>query len=519
MILYAHNENTYIEACDKLFTNNKCAIIQATGTGKSYITMMFLDSVFKGLRVIYAVPTMAIAESIQMYDEWHFDNVEFVTYSSIDKVEGHIDLLILDELHRAGARTWFINIQKKMLQASYVIGLSATPLRFLDGRRDMAQELFGDSVVYGPDITKAISDGILPSFDYVAILSESRIEYEYNKLSWQDKIKVSGLRLDEYNLGERIKKYIKPEHKKIIIFYADSQGLEQSDPDIENWLGDVKVFSVYSKQTRAENKRNLREFNLCSERCVLRAVDMLNEGVHISGVNVAIFARRTVSGNVYMQQIGRVLSASKKKVHPVIIDLVENYRNIKILDTVFKDSKVKVTKTRGSKISIHKDTSNATEVLISYDDVLLELEDVLAKVKNVWTDEEDAILKKYYEREGKKCFIRIKDKTDKECSKRVRLLGLTANRYWTEEEDGILRKYYRVNKEDVWRLIPGRTQASIDRRADKLGLIDKWTAEEDLLLMRNWEDKGLSMHPMLPRHGFKEIIERAKRLGLQGPED
>lgn len=40
---------------------------------------------------------------------------------------------------------------------------------------------------------------------------------------------------------------------------------------------------------------------------------MLNEGVHISGVNVAIFARRTVSGNVYMQQIGRVLSASKRK--------------------------------------------------------------------------------------------------------------------------------------------------------------------------------------------------------------
>ena len=37
--------------------------------------------------------------------------------------------------------------------------------------------------------------------------------------------------------------------------------------------------------------------------------------------------------------------------------------------------------------------------------------------------------------------------------------------------------------------------------------------------MKNWEDKGLSMHHMLPRHGFKEIIERAKRLGLQGPVD
>ena len=276
---------------------------------------------------------------------------------------------------------------------------------------------------------------------------------------------------------------------------------------------------MYSKQTRSENKRALREFNLCKDRCVLRAVDMLNEGVHIAGVHVAIFARRTVSGNVYMQQIGRILSASNKKIRPVIIDLVENYRNIKILDTVFKDSKVHIRKTRGTNQLIRRDTSNATEVLISYDDVLLELEDVLSKVKNVWTDEEDAILKKYYEREGKKCFIRIKDKTDKECSKRVRLLGLTANRYWTEEEDEILKQYYRINKEDVWRLIPGRTQASIDRRADKLGLIDKWTAEEDLLLMKNWEELGLSMHPMLPRHSFKEIMDRAKRLGLQAPGD
>ena len=82
MILYAHNESTYIEACNKLYTNNKCAIIQATGTGKSYITMMFLDSVFKGLRVVYAVPTMAIAESIQMYDEWPGHNKSHIRWNT-----------------------------------------------------------------------------------------------------------------------------------------------------------------------------------------------------------------------------------------------------------------------------------------------------------------------------------------------------------------------------------------------------------------------------------------------------
>lgn len=511
MELYGHNLPTYRELCGKLMESNKCALIQATGTGKSFILMMLIGSVFKGLRVVYAVPNIAIAQSIQLYDEWQFDNVEFVTYTGLKNLSGHVDLLVLDELHRAGARLWNTYVRSAMSMADYVVGMSATPFRFLDGRRDMAKELFGDNIVYGPDIQEAVSKGILPGFDYVAILSESRVEIDYSILKKTDPVRCKGLRLDEYNLSERIKKYIRPEHRKIIVFYPDSAALEQSDIDLRNWFGDVNIYSLYSKQSKVVNKKNLDGFNRCSNRCILRAVDMVNEGMHLKGVSVAVFARKTVSGNVFIQQIGRILSASNKKVRPVIIDLVENYKNIRVLSTTFRESAK--TKVRGS--SLYKEQPNATEVLISYDDVLLDLEDVMSKITDKWTEEEDNVLRKYYPVEGKRCYIRLEGKTERECIKRVRLLGIEHTKLWSSEEDDILRRYYPSDKDSVWKRLPGRTQSAINRRADKLGLIPKWTAEEDLLLMLHWESMGLDMHPMLPRHGFVEIVNRAKKLGLK----
>lgn len=514
MELYGHNLPTYKELCGKLMENNKCALIQATGTGKSFILMMLLGTVFKGLRVVYAVPNIAIAQSIQLYDEWEFDNVEFVTYTGLKKVEGHIDLLVLDELHRAGARLWNTYVRQSMGLADYVVGMSATPFRFLDGRRDMAKELFGDSIVYGPDIQDAVIRGILPGFDYVAILSESQVEIDYSMLKKTDPVKCKGLRLDEYNLAERVRKYVRPEHQKIIVFYPDSEALEQSDIDLKNWFGNVEIYSLYSKQSKSVNRKNLDDFNNCSSRCVLRVVDMVNEGMHLKGVSVAVFARKTVSGNVFIQQIGRVLSASNKRVRPLIIDLVENYKNIKVLNTTFSES-VK-TKVRGS--SLYREQPNATEVLVSYDDVLLDLEDVMSKITDKWTEEEDSTLRKYYPLEGKRCCVRLNGKTEKECLKRIRLLGLEHSRLWTKSEDDILKRYYQSDKENIWKKLPGRTQSAIDRRADKLGLIPKWTPEEDLLLMKNWESQGLYMHTMLTRHSFKEIIGRAKKLGLKNKE-
>lgn len=519
MELYGYNKETCDKAIEVLERTNKCAVLQAPGLGKTYITMQLLLTIFKDKSVLYVVPTMSIAHSIRMYEEWKFGNVDFVTYTNLKNIKDEYDVLILDELHRAGAPTWQRYVLNMWNKFEYVLGLSATPYRFLDGKRDMATELFGDSVVWGPDIEQAIERKIYPGFDYWAILSDTmEIVDQINNLDPNKEIKerIAGLRLDEYNLAERIKEHVNPEHKKIIVFYPDTDTLERADIDLYNWFGgDTEIYSLYSRLSDKDNKNNLSRFNASNSRCVLKVIDMANEGIHIKGVTLLVFARKTVSGNVFIQQLGRALSASNKSVRPTIIDLVQNYNNIKVLKKCIPSAKI-ANGTRCVMDSADNETTvDITKVLVSYDDVLLELDDILAKVKDKWTDEEDSILKEYYKYDGSEVYKRLQGKTKSECSKRVKLLGLTKNRGWTEDEDNILREYYDSDRDSIWRRLPGRTQGAIDSRARKLGLVTKWYPEEDLKLMKYWDTMRYDLLQLLPRHGLQDMLERAKKLGLE----
>ncbi len=68
---------------------------------------------------------------------------------------------------------------------------------------------------------------------------------------------------------------------------------------------------------------------------LLFCIDMLNEGVHMEGVDGVILLRPTVSPTLYLQQIGRCLAASKgKKRQPVIFDIVNNFESLSLVDSL-----------------------------------------------------------------------------------------------------------------------------------------------------------------------------------------
>lgn len=58
---------------------------------------------------------------------------------------------------------------------------------------------------------------------------------------------------------------------------------------------------------------------------------MLNEGIHVDDVDGVILLRPTVSPIIYLQQIGRALSAGNKN-QPVIFDLVNNFDSLYCID-------------------------------------------------------------------------------------------------------------------------------------------------------------------------------------------
>lgn len=79
-----------------------------------------------------------------------------------------------------------------------------------------------------------------------------------------------------------------------------------------------KAFAEFKKDTGSHLK-------------LLYCIDMLNEGIHVDDVDGVILLRPTVSPIIYLQQIGRALSAGSKN-QPVIFDLVNNFDSLYCID-------------------------------------------------------------------------------------------------------------------------------------------------------------------------------------------
>ncbi len=110
--------------------------------------------------------------------ELPIDKVKFLTYSALGrldskKIQQFISpkIVIVDEMHRAGAPIWGSGLQKMFVAFSFdckYIGFSATPIRFLDGKRNMADELFNGCIANEIGFADAILNRILPLPRYIA---------------------------------------------------------------------------------------------------------------------------------------------------------------------------------------------------------------------------------------------------------------------------------------------------------------------------------------------------------------
>lgn len=142
----------------------------------------------------------------------------------------------------------------------------------------------------------------------------------------------------------------------------------------------------------------------------------------------------------------------------------------------------------------------------------------LERLRNSWGDRrERAKLRKLLHR-----------RTRKACYLRAHLLGLSLDRAWTPEEDAALRRTYErtmpANRRvrALLRAVPGRSLSGIRNRARDLGLrpgsCRPWTAEENAYLMREWGDTGLRVMCARLRRTRAAVCHRARDLGLRtGP--
>lgn len=110
--LYDHNLETY-EKIRKMYEkgNQRLAVVQPTGTGKSYLILKLLEDYAKqGRDIIIIEPQRYIFDQLKRkMDRYGLlsDNVRFITYSALGKMDDDKiqqfncpGLVIVDEMHR-----------------------------------------------------------------------------------------------------------------------------------------------------------------------------------------------------------------------------------------------------------------------------------------------------------------------------------------------------------------------------------------------------------------------------------
>lgn len=358
--LFSHNMQAYNAVCQMLDSQGKAAVVHPTGTGKSFIAFKWIEE-HPQAHVVWLSPSEYIfgtqIENIRKSSpRFSIEHVQFLTYAKLmsptdEQMEQLApDCIVLDEFHRCGAVCWGQGVQRLLarFEDAMVLGLSATKVRYLDGQRDMAQELFEGCIASEMTLGGAIVRGILPAPTYVTAVYRyqealSGLEERITQNRGAKKLcvsKMDALRRavsQAEGLGTIFEKYMTDRTGRYLIFCANRAHMLELLRQIPAWFENidpgVHCYTAYSgdSQTSREYERFCRDDS--EHMKLLLSIDMFNEGVHVPGLSGVILFRPTVSPIIYKQQIGRALTSGDGRT-PLIIDVVNNFEGLNSIGTL-----------------------------------------------------------------------------------------------------------------------------------------------------------------------------------------
>ncbi|MFT5683082.1 MAG: superfamily II DNA or RNA helicase/HKD family nuclease [Myxococcota bacterium] len=251
-----------------------------------------------------------------------------ITFASVQKLSrpehlakfagDHFDYIIVDEVHHAGAASY-----RRLLgrfAPGFLLGLTATPDRADD--IDVIS-LFDDCMPYRADLGEGIRRGLLVPFAYTGLADT----IDYAPLPWR-----SG-RFDPEALDAAVASQVRMETlwaawqahpgARSIVFCASIRHAGF----VRDWLAarGVRVVALHSGSDSAPREESLEALSDGTLDAVC-AVDLLNEGIDLPGVDRVVMLRPTESPVVFLQQLGRGLRTSVGKSLLRVIDFVGNHR-------------------------------------------------------------------------------------------------------------------------------------------------------------------------------------------------
>lgn len=351
--LFEHNETAYISAIQMLTETGKAAVIHPTGTGKSFIAFkLCYDNADK--KICWLSPGEYIfktqCENLAAAGSAVPRNIAFFTYAKLmlmtdaELEEIKPDYIILDEFHRCGAEMWGQGVKRllNLYSDTPILWLTATNIRYLDNRRDMA-------------------DGL-------------------------DKV---------------FAKHMPKRDGKYIVFCASFDHMNEMADKAKEWFAKVDtephIYKAYSNDPATSKVFSAFKADVSKHLKLLYSIDMLNEGIHVDDIDGVILLRPTVSPIIYKQQIGRALSAGKKS-NPVIFDIVLNIENLYSIGAVEEEMQIATAYYR----SLGEESSIVNDSFSIYDEVK-DCRELFSRLNDVLTVSWQTMFeqaKKYYSENG-----------------------------------------------------------------------------------------------------------------------
>ncbi|MAX13035.1 MAG: restriction endonuclease subunit R [Candidatus Marinimicrobia bacterium] len=318
----------------------KALIISATGTGKTFLCAFDVKN-FKAKKFLFVVHRANIAHAAMRTFKTIFGNSTsmgfysgnrrekesdfiFSTVQTISKQEhleqfssDHFDYIVIDETHRAGAKSYSNIIN--YFNPQFLLGMTATPER-TDGAD--IYELFNHDIAYEIRLHDALNENMLCPFHYYGVTDITvngellNEKSDFNLLTSKNRIEHIIDRLAFYGCDDG-----KP--KGLIFCSRNTECRELSDGF--NRTG-FKTIALSGKNTEEERKDAIRDLEAGNLEYIF-TVDIFNEGIDIPVLNQIIMLRPTQSAIIFVQQLGRGLRKLKSKDYLTVIDFIGNYSN------------------------------------------------------------------------------------------------------------------------------------------------------------------------------------------------
>lgn len=320
------------------------ALVQAaTGVGKTYLAAFDSKNYERVLFVAHREEILKQAaesfKNVRDSDDYGFFNgdskctdksVIFASVATLGRSDylnekyfapDYFTYVVIDEFHHA------VNEQYQRIvdyfKPKFLLGLTATPER-MDGKN--IYEICDYNVPYEISLKEAINKGMLVPFHYYGIFDKT----DYSKLHI-----VRG-RYDEKELNETYignvrrheliyKYYCKYGSKQALGFCCSREHAREMAKEFsKRGIPSVAVFSDASGEYTEDRNVAIRQLKQGKIR-VIFSVDMFNEGVDITSVDMVMFLRPTESPIVFLQQLGRGLRKCRGKEFLTVLDFIGNY--------------------------------------------------------------------------------------------------------------------------------------------------------------------------------------------------